>query len=933
MLFSNARSVFAPVDTFRLSVLASSILAASWSLSAAAAPNSCATSPVTTSVTGTCYIDSDNDSVTVDSGGSITANVSGFGVRIEGGSPGLISGVTLTNSGAIEGTGSNGYGVYATAPLGLNIVNNNGASITSAQSFGLVIDNNSGVNTSASITNDGLISGVHGISVDGSSGARAQLSLTNSGTVQGSGGWGIQTGFTDISLLSNTGVVTSDSTLATVHLRFQSTLSNFANGSAGLIENTASNGRAFWSEGSDVGSFVNDGTLRNSSSVMPTVHIVSGTLGGLTNNGLIRNQGNAEALYIAPMVASAGSTVVRNNAGATISSQQRAVMITNAADLGNFINAGSIIGNFSVGTSNSLRTLTIAGNESALFNGMVDLVSTGAAGVDGGDLAFVTGSRYAMLGDQHFRVRNFNLDGGTLILDPRASNRTVGTAATVSLPTISGNLIGAGGQLEVVVVNNTTYGQLAVEGDVDLTDSNLAVNVQANGLLSAGNLFADVISSTGAITYGNFSISDNSALWDFDTIRNASDLDLRLTADGQGESSNAPGNPGGPGSPGNTPLPNSGNVITAAQVSGNTVAQGAAPVIQSVADDYAANGSTGSSELDSMILALGNYSTAAGLADGVATLAPASVHAGREAAKANRRMRELIGRRDAYLYALNPETATAEPSNVWAQPFGSRARQQQRSGVEGYDVDSYGVLLGMDGGIDDVTELGVAFGIGRSDIDSNMSVGGYESELNSYQLLGYLNRELGNDVVLGLTAGLGYAEYETDRDLFNGMTARSEYDAWTASAGAELKKHYAVNEQFDAAVQVGLSYDYTDVDGYSESGAGALNLDVDGSDYQSLNVEVGTELAYDLGEGWMLFGQAGVSYDALAEQAKLDAVLVGTGDRFATRGIDADAWRYDAGLGGKYVVDNGAELAALYSVSGQSGFVEQAVTLNARMAF
>ncbi len=932
MLFSNARSFFTPAAAFRLSMLASSILAASWSLSAGAASGSCATSPVTTAVTGTCLIDSDNDSVTVDVSGSISAT--GTGVRIAASSPGLISGVTLTNSGAIEGTGSGGYGVHAISPSGLDIVNRTDGRITSAQSFAIAIDNNSGLPYSASVINDGLISGVSGINAYGSSGARAQLMLINSGTVRGIGSSAIETGYADISLLSNTGITSSDSGTATIHVRYQSTLSSFANGTAATIENTASNGRAFWSEGSDVGSFVNDGFMRNSSNVLPTVHIVSGTVGSLTNGSLIQNLGNAEALYIAPTVASAGSTVVRNNAGATISSQQRAVMITNAADLGNFINAGSIIGNFSVGTSNSLRTLTIGGNESALFNGMVDLVtSTATPGVDGGDLAFVTGSRYAMLGDQHFRVRNFNLDGGTLILDPRASNRTVGTAATVLLPTISGNLIGADGQLEVVVVNNTTYGQLAVEGDVDLTDTTLAVNVQANGLLSAGNLFADVISSTGAITYGNFSISDNSALWDFDTIRNASDLDLRLTADGQGESSTSTGGSGGSGGSGTPSLPNSGNVITAAQVTGNTTAQGVAPVIQSVADDYAANGSTGSSQLDSMILALGNYSTAAGLADGVATLAPASVHSGREAAQANRRMRELIGRRDAYLYALNPETATAEPSNVWAQPFGSRARQQQRSGVEGYDVDSYGVLLGMDGGIDDVTELGVAFGIGRSDIDSNMSVGGYESELNSYQLLGYLNRELGNDVVLGLTAGLGYAEYETDRDLFNGMTARSEYDTWTASAGAELKKHYAVNEQFDAAVQVGLSYDYTDVDGYSESGAGALNLDVDGTDYQSLNVEVGTELAYDLGDGWMLFGQAGVSYDALAEQAKLDAVLVGTGDRFATRGIDADAWRYDAGLGGKYVVDNGAELAALYSVSCQSGFVEQAVTLNARMAF
>jgi len=47
--------------------------------------------------------------------------------------------------------------------------------------------------------------------------------------------------------------------------------------------------------------------------------------------------------------------------------------------------------------------------------------------------------------------------------------------------------------------------------------------------------------------------------------------------------------------------------------------------------------------------------------------------------------------------------------NVWIKPLGSWADQENRDGAFGYDAQTYGVVLGADGELSQISQIGAAF--------------------------------------------------------------------------------------------------------------------------------------------------------------------------------------------------------------------------------
>lgn len=935
----------ATANGFKLGLLASAVILAAASMNAKAASGfTCGTETPPGSgdyvldqshsgAIGSCNVNADGDTITITTNGEMSNS---------GGSAMVISAddVTIDNSGTLAATSTSfgSRGIYASGTDNLTINNNNGALIESIASTAIEIQQATGNPASATINNDGIIRGFTGINTSGAADGTSNVALTleNAGTIQATlspsspiaSGSALRLSYTDAALINNTGIITSRSQSQTVEITYSSSVDDFIN--EGTISN-ASSGRAVFvnqygvNGGSSVTNFVNDGFISNNSFNNPTVHFAGSTLGSMTNTGDIVNAGSGVALYFAPEVLSGSGTTI-NNSGVIQSGGSTAVFITSAADLGNFINSGTITGNFEANATNDLRQLTIAGNNTAIFNGFVS--------VDGASVAFQNGAVYTPLRYQNFVVNDFNLSGGTLVLNPNASDRTAGGNLTSAIPSIQGDYNGSGGTMNVVVVNDTTYGQLSVDGDVDLNNSIMHVDVQQNGLLINGATLQDVITATGTINYGSFAVTDNSALFDFDTVRNTSDLDLTLTADGQGESTNSSG--GGGGSP--APVtPSSGNLITAAEQTGNTTAQGPAGVVQGFANDYASNQTTGDAQLDAMVQALGGFATNEELANATATLAPASGAAAQQASDATSQVLNVIGERADYLHGLatglNSGDESLSVEHLWLQPFGSWAEQDHQDGVSGYDVDSYGLVMGLDTAISSDMELGLAFAYTRSQVDSDMPTGGYDTDINSYQLTGYFSKLLNNTTILNANLGLGYSDYDARRHLFNNAQALADYSSWATHLNVELEKHYGMSDSLNLAMIIGADYRYVDVDGYTETGAGALNLRVNDESWSSLVASLGTELSYAASPDWLVVTDASLGYDVLSERTTVTSAFAGGGATFTTQGIKPDAWVYEAGVGTKYTTDTGAEITAQYDFQGRDNFRDHRVSLNLRWMF
>lgn len=181
---------------------------------------------------------------------------------------------------------------------------------------------------------------------------------------------------------------------------------------------------------------------------------------------------------------------------------------------------------------------------------------------------------------------------------------------------------------------------------------------------------------------------------------------------------------------------------------------------------------------------------------------------------------------------------------LWLAGQGILADVDQADGdVEDFDYDSYNVSVGMDYHVTREVVLGVLFNYGNTtaDVDglgSNFDADSYVGGLYA----GYDSADTGwfvNGYVFG-----GATDLNQDRRIVIGAidrTASSDSDGWQISTGVRTGYLFDLNQSgtWKAGPVVGLQYTHLENDGYTESGAGALNLTVNSWDTDSLRSAVG----------------------------------------------------------------------------------------------
>jgi outer membrane autotransporter protein len=132
-----------------------------------------------------------------------------------------------------------------------------------------------------------------------------------------------------------------------------------------------------------------------------------------------------------------------------------------------------------------------------------------------------------------------------------------------------------------------------------------------------------------------------------------------------------------------------------------------------------------------------------------------------------------------------------------------------------------------------------------------------------------------------------------------------------------------------------LRIDYTTVknNGYTETGAGALSLNVDGQRAQELIIGGDAKLMYALSEKFSLSANAGLGYDALAKNAVIVSSFTGGGPAFQTEGVSPSHLVARGGAGVTFNGGKGWEVVGRYDVQARSKFTNQTVSLKIRKAF
>jgi outer membrane autotransporter protein len=273
---------------------------------------------------------------------------------------------------------------------------------------------------------------------------------------------------------------------------------------------------------------------------------------------------------------------------------------------------------------------------------------------------------------------------------------------------------------------------------------------------------------------------------------------------------------------------------------------------------------------------------------------------------------------------------------VWAQPFYSWTDQNERKGVAGYTADSHGLALGADGKVNEQWRIGAALSLAKGEVDGDSPVTRNNLEINTYQLTLYATDQLSKATSLNLQAGFGANDNDSSRHIvFGGLDriANGDYTSWHTLLDAELEHRYTVSEKASVASYLRAQYTYVNVEDYTETGAGAINLHMDDNNEDSLVLTVGGRGAYAFTEQTKLTGHLGAGYDLMASQSSVTASFAGGGPAFVTEGLDPASFVLQGGLGLEMLTANGLTVTARYDVDGREDYTNQVASLKFQMPF
>jgi outer membrane autotransporter protein len=277
--------------------------------------------------------------------------------------------------------------------------------------------------------------------------------------------------------------------------------------------------------------------------------------------------------------------------------------------------------------------------------------------------------------------------------------------------------------------------------------------------------------------------------------------------------------------------------------------------------------------------------------------------------------------------------------HAWAKVFGSRADQSDVDGVSGFTANTWGMVLGADAELNSDTRLGLAFAYAKTNATGNADLFGTHqyADVDAYHLIAYGSKALGNDIELKLQMDFGQNINHGERNIqFGGLgrTANSSYRSDIAHIGGTLEKTLELSPAVTITPRLRADYVWIHDHTYSETGASALNLNVDSNTTEAFVLGGGAKLGYAIGEHSKLVVDLDAGYDTINQQSSITAIYAGVpGQAFATKGLSHSPWLMHGGIAYVTAYSERLEFTVRYDIEGRSNFTNQSAAAKLRWSF
>jgi outer membrane autotransporter protein len=352
-------------------------------------------------------------------------------------------------------------------------------------------------------------------------------------------------------------------------------------------------------------------------------------------------------------------------------------------------------------------------------------------------------------------------------------------------------------------------------------------------------------------------------------------------------------------------------------------------------------GGTATGELSELQTAADNATTSGALTD-ILDSATAQVDGGISEASvgtANLAIDAFGGRLSDIRNAFDSGVSSGDEaalSGVWVKAFGNTSSFDNDGGLKGYDANTAGAAIGADTALDDTTILGVGLAYSNSTVESNNN--NKDTDAASYNLMVYGTKELGDNNYVDGFVSAGMNNYETSRFIATtGDTAKGDFDGTTYMARVSGGHRIDAGNGIEVVPNAGLTYGFSQFDSYTETGAGALNLNVDNDDITILQPKVGVDVAFKGGDAngikFRPQFRVGYTYDALDNNQDTTSNFSGVATSFKTESADKDKSTFLIGTGVDIAGTENITLSADYDYQISSGYNSHNGMLNLRYGF
>jgi outer membrane autotransporter protein len=679
-----------------------------------------------------------------------------------------------------------------------------------------------------------------------------------------------------------------------------------------------------------VGSIVNTGVMTGNRAIFNQ----GGVIGSISNasGGQI---GGASTQYA--ILDGGGIGTISNEEGATIRGSSGAIYsLANGTPL-TINNAGLIDGYI---YSDTAATINIHGELSRI---------TGNVDNRAGSVNLLNGSMFTTEGN--FDTTTFSIaSGGSLHIGNSGhsiSTTTLNNAGTLHVPegvvaTVNGSYIQSG-TLLIGASSSSSYGRLAVNGNATLTQAaNFEVDVNGTNTLAAGQTLTNVLTATTLSNSASAnSVTDNSYLFNFESVTNGNAVDLVIVS-----AASASG-------PGPAPV----GIVSA--VLQNSLRSGAP--VAGVLDGLIRGGATGT-DFDNVVTSLGRLPDSRSVALAVGQTMP-SIHGNAPATLmhlgtstgvviqqqlqpvqvASLLEHNVVGRGGALASMLKrnvdgggkADGASPTGQGLWVKTLGNRVNQDAVEGASGYHLATDGLLVGMQTELNSTTTLGIGLGYLDSDVDGQDFAASHSSDVESVQLVGYGRYALRDTGwQLNWQGDFTRSGVESERNItFIGRTAQAKYNGVAWHLGVGFSKAYTLNPQTTVQPMVALDWRRFKAEGYTETGAGALNLQVDEQTAHEAILKVGAQVQQQFTPKIQWLASAALGYDLRNQRNAVTARFTGGGVAFTTEGLPASRTLGELGAGIQYKASDNLDLVARYDLRVRRGLRDQTASVRLSWAF